>query len=92
MGGSDEDDDGPERRQQRNADLRAEFNEIGKKVTDSPILREADMRLLYQMMRDIQLRGLGSHSPDLLRLVREEHADELNPAMLALLDSVLGRG
>ena len=48
-------------------------------------------QLLFDLMRDYYRRGRGSRSPD-MRLVREEHADELSPALLALLGSVMGRG
>ncbi len=91
MGISDEIYEGPERRQNVNAGLRTKLDEIGKKVTESPNLTEADMRLLYKKMRDYQPRGLESRSSDLLQIVREEHADELSSALLELMDDVLGR-
>ncbi len=92
MSDSDEDYGGRERREERNADLRAEFDELGKKVTDGLKLTRDDKDHLQYLLRYYYRRGLGSRSPDLLRLVREEHEDELSPAMLALLDNVLGRG
>ena len=92
MGKSDEAYGGPERRQDSNAKLRAEFEEIGEKVTGSLKLTKDDMNQLSELMRDYHRRGLANRSPDLIRLVREEHADELSPALLALLDNVLGLG
>ena len=83
---------GPERRQERNADLRAELDELGKKVSEHPELTEDDMSHLNKLIRDYYLRFLGSRSADLIGLVREEHADEFSPAMLALLENVLGLG
>ena len=81
---------GPERRQEDNADLRAEFDEIGKNVTDSPNITETEMSRLFELLRVYQRRGISQRSPDLLLLVREEHADEFSPALLTLLDSALG--
>ena len=83
--------DRPERRQESNVELRVELDEIGEKVTHSPKLTKDDMSQLFELLRDYYRRGLGSRSRDLLRLVREEHADELRPAMVALLDKALGR-
>ena len=92
MDNADEDYGGPERRQERNADLRAYMKEIAEKVGDYPPLTEDDLRQLYLLMRDLYWAGIGSsRTLDLLELVREEHTDEFNPAMLALLDNVLGR-
>ena len=92
MDKSDEEYGGPERRQEPNADLRAEYDEILNKITDTPKLTEGDMNQVRDLMRNYYRRGLGSHSVDLIRLVKEEHALELSPAMLALLDNVLGLG
>ena len=83
--------DDPERRHESNADLRAQLDDINQKVSDSPKLTEDDMSQLFELTRDYYRHGIGQRSPDLLRLVREEHSDELSPVMLALLDDVLGR-
>ena len=83
---------GSERRQDGNVELRAKMDEIDEKGTDSLKISKDDMSQLFELLRDFYRRGLGSRSPDLLRLVRKEHADELSPAMLSLLDNVLGRG
>ena len=93
MDKSDEAYAGRERRQERNAELRAYMEEIAEKVGDYPTLTGDDLSQLYVLMRDLYWSGLGSsRSSDLLEIVREEHADEFNPAMLALLDDVLGVG
>ena len=93
MDKADEYYDGPERRQERNEELRAVMEEIAEKVGDYRTLTEDDLRQLYVLMRDLYLSGpRSSRSSDVLELVREEHADEFSPAMLALLDDVLGRG
>ena len=84
--------DGPERRQESNADLRARLDEIARKVLVHPKLTEDDLRQLYVLMSDLYLSGpRSSRSSDVLELVREEYEDEFSPAMLALLDDVLGR-
>ena len=79
------------RRKKGTAELRAELEEIAKKVGDHPKLTEDDMRTLYLLMRALHRRGLEGRSFAMLQIVREEHADEFSPALLALLESVLGR-
>ena len=49
------------------------------------------MILLSTYIRDLYRSGLGGRSSGMLRLVRDVHADDLSPALLALMDSVLGR-
>jgi len=92
MSDTDEEYAGRERRQESNADLRAEYDEILDKITDTPKLTEGDMNQVRDLMLNYYRRGLGSRSVDLIRLVKEEHAYELSPPMLALLDNVLGGG
>ena len=93
MGVSDEAYGGPERRQERNAELRAEMDKIAEKVGDSSELTEDDLSQLFELMHDLYWSGLvSSRSSELLEIVREEYADDLSPALLALLDDVLGRG
>ena len=92
MGKSDEDYGDPERRQGINADLRARLIEIARKVSEHPELTEDDMNQLYELIRDYDLRGSGSTSFDMLQIVREMHAKGLSPALLALLDNVMGFG
>ena len=93
MGKADEAYVGPERRQERNAELRAEMDEIAERVEDNSELTEDDLSQLFELMRDLYWSGLGSTpSSYLLEIVREEYADGLSPAMLALLESVMGRG
>ncbi len=92
MDKTDEEYAGRERRQERNAELRAYMEEIAEKVGDSSELTEDDLSQLFELMHDLYWSGLGSsRSSDLLEIVREEYADELNPALLALLDKVMGR-
>ena len=92
MGKADEDYGGPERRQERNAELRAEMDDIAEKVGDSSELTDDDLRQLFELMRDLYWSGLGrSPSSYLLEIVREEYADGLSPALTALLEDVMGR-
>ncbi len=86
---SDEAYSGAERRQNVNAGLRTKLDEIGKKAADSSNITAADMSRLFELLRVFQRRGISQRSPDLLRLVREEHANEFCPALLALLDKAL---
>ena len=91
MGNSEEVYGGPDRRKNVNADLRARLDEVARKLSHNPKLTEDDLRQLYLLMRHLYWSGLGSsRSSDLLELVKEEYAGELNPAMLALLDDVMG--
>ncbi len=71
------------------AELHAELEEIAEKVGDHPNLTGDDMRMLYLLMRDFYRRGLEGRSFDMLQIVREEHADEFSPALLALVEDVL---
>ncbi len=83
---------GSERREDGNAELPAKMDEIDEEVTASLKVSKDDMSQLFELLRDLYRRGLGSRSPDLLRHVREEHPEQLSPAMLTLLDNVLSRG
>ena len=91
IGITDEGFGGPERRQKSNANLRAIWTNSFKNLSASSKITEDDLSQLFELMRDYYLSDFGSRSSDLLQLVREQHADELNPALLALLDSVMRR-
>ena len=91
MGNSDEDYAGPEKRQKRNADLRARLDEVAKNVSKNPELTEDDMSPLYELTRDYYRRSHESRSFDMLQFVKEGHASKYNPALLALLDDLMGR-
>ena len=90
MGKSDEDYGGPERRQERNAELRTRLTEADKKVSKHPELTEDDMNQLYKATRGYYERVPVGRSFEMLQAVREEHADKFSPALVALIDSVLG--
>ena len=92
MDKADEEYAGRERRQKGTTELRAEMDEIAEDVGDSSELTGDDMIQLYAHIRDLYRSGLGGHSSGMLRLVRDVHADNLSPALLELMDSVLGRG
>lgn len=91
MSKSDEAYAGPERRQKGTAVLRAEMDELAEDVGDSSELTGDDMIQLYAHIRDLYRSGLGGRSSGMLRLVRDVHANDLSPALLELMDSVLGR-
>ncbi len=102
MGASDESNDAPERRnlerrrlvrrKKGTADLRIRLDEVARQVSSHPLLTEDDLIPLYGLMRDYYQRGLLGSSYDMLQVIRERHADEFSPPLLALLDKVMGRG
>ena len=91
MDKSDEEYDSHERRLGVNADLRARLDEVAGKVSKHPELTEDDMNQLYELTRDYYRRSYVSVSFDILHVIREVHADDFSPALLALLESVMGR-
>lgn len=80
-----------ERRQERNAVLRARLDEVARNVSEHPELREGDMSQLYELIRDYDQIGPENISFNILQVVREVHADEFSPALMAMLDDVMGK-